>query len=253
VSENNNQVKPLAPDLQPTQDEEFWKSKKLRRTRLSIVLIGIVILILVSVGFVVSSDLAQGQNALASLSADSNTLYLANWSKGLDNWSGGPGWQWKQSGMINSNNLMGSTTNPPAFVLLAPYQPTSSAFQVTASIMDANATIYTTAHFGVVIGVNKSYDGYFCGLGQDGIGIDALSGGTDHKVIVGQTNADGIDTSSPQYDVYTVQVRKNVITFFFDGQQEAQITVSTNLVGASIGLYADSGVDVQGFRVEKLT
>jgi hypothetical protein len=38
------------------------------------------------------------------LRADAQTLYMADWSKDLDSWSGGAQWHWQEHGVISSDN-----------------------------------------------------------------------------------------------------------------------------------------------------
>lgn len=197
-----------------------------------------------------------------ALAPDSNTVYLADWSKGLNHWSGGAEWKWIQSGIIGSDGGQsvqdyGDDSSPTMYLLGAPYRPTNADYEVDAQIQYLHNTGSNGGDFGIVLRVDRGANGYFCGYDgyDERYDIDLMQNGQGSMTSLTSNNSysDSSDTPGEQYHTYKVTVEKNNIACFVDGKQVARVTDNTYLGAGSIGLRSYStAIDVHSFRVEKM-
>jgi hypothetical protein len=239
MNEYGDQVTRSTPNLAEEKDRETSRQKTSRRFLWRAGAIGISVVLIVSIwiGFL--------NTRCQPLRADANTLYLANWSKNLDHWSGGSQWHWQQPGVISSEGALGTP------LLLAPYHPSNADLEVDAQIKVLGYSFRDETIFGIVIGVDRQGNSYRCGLNW-GRAIERLQGDPSEG-IAGFTEDDSVGRDFSTYVTLRVTVEKNVMTLFFDEQQFAQATVTAFHADGSLGVFATNGaVEVQGFRVEKL-
>ena len=193
----------------------------------------------------------------SALTADGHTLFLADWSTNLDNWSGGDEWKWIQRGIIGSDggqNHQNYGSNPTDYLLMPSYRPTSADYEVDAQIQYVRNT-QGSGDFGIVLRVDESNGGYFCGFNGSNYDIALIPNGQSSTTSLLQTtgsrNSVKRDTG---YPTERVRIQNNEITLFVDNQQVAQATDSTYLSAGVVGLRANGTVvDVHSFRVESLS
>ncbi len=187
------------------------------------------------------------------LSADANTLYLADWSKDLDSWMGGAQWHWKEPGVISSvPATIPLYSQPPDLYFLSPYHPDANDIEIDAQIksLDWGTTFVGDGPvFGIALEMDSQYRGYVCSevplfLGHVGLPAQGI------------TRYSGIDEAHIDFSHYVdfkVTIQRQVAALFLDGQQIARATLSAYHAGGSVGVYSLYGtIEVEGFRVEKL-
>ena len=162
-------------------------------------------------------------------------LYTANWSTGMDGWSGGTEWKASQNMLLSDgSNCCGG----PESIVVAPYQPGNIAdYQVQARIQFIQAdTLCNGYSFGVMLRMDASENGYegavnlangACTLNQAKATV-RVNNTTElgHKPFIPGTG----------WHVYTVQVQGDQITMFIDGVQMLAAIDNTHLTGGQVGL-----------------
>jgi|ERR1051326_2460530 hypothetical protein len=186
------------------------------------------------------------------LGADANTLYMADWSKGLGDWSGGSQWHWVELGVLSSEDESSPPVSSADFnpLLLAPYRPSVANIQVDAQIKVLGYGFRDETIFGIAVGFDNGGNGYACGLNW-GRGIQGRPEDSAERVtqyVQGNAGADFSD-----YVTLTVKIRDDRMTVLINGGEFAEATVPSYQAGGFVGLYASNGaVEVRGFRVDKL-
>ncbi len=188
------------------------------------------------------------------LRADANTLYLADWSKDINGWTGGDQWHWKAPGVISSvPDSIPLYSQPQDLFFLAPYHPSADDIEIDAQIKSldwGNTFVGEGPIYGIVMGMDSQYMGYSCSE------VPRFLGHVDDWTDQGITGYAGIDDAHlnfADYVNFTLKIQHHVVTLYLNGQQTAQATLPAYQTGGAVGVYSLYGtIEVEGFRVEKL-
>ena len=240
-----SQTQPFLHHVIEERNKRTQEQKKSRRFLWGGLAFGAVVMVVLSTFVLYVYDRFNPQ----PLRADTNTLYLADWSKGFDGWSGGKEWQWKQPGVIGTKDVPSDND-----LLLAPYHASNTNVQIDMQLKVIDpGWVNDDSEQGIAIGVGAQGQGYRCGYNLLAA-IELLqensssAGVSDYR----ESN-DTSDTWGNGFRTFTVTIRNNVITLFFDGQQVAQAIATAYDTAGSLGLYANGDmVEVQSFRIDKL-
>jgi hypothetical protein len=228
-----------------------------KKRKLQFFWIGLVLAMVLSIAPCVTTFLFTFWHPILPLSADANTLYLADWSKDMDGWTGGDQWHWKQPGVISSQVLDPSTYTTPSqesLLFLAPYHPTDADIQIDAQIKSldwGNTFVGDGPDFGILVGIDGQYMGYLCAAMPNYFShvIDWSEEG-----ITGYSGIGEAPDDFRQYVNFTVKIQHQVATFYLNGQWIAQATLTNYQPGGAVGLLSLYGaIEVQGFRIDKLS
>ncbi len=177
-------------------------------------------------------------------------LYQADWTSGMNGWTGGS--QWKVvNGMLVSDGTNAGYTATGVDAVTAPYQPSTANYAVEASIQIVSSP--DPCYFGIrgrVQSDGSNYDGYF-------VGFDTSSGGA---VIASFSAGDywalrGSKEYSPGsgWHTYRAAFKDNQLTLLIDGNVVLQATDNKFLSAGQVGLgNGRCQVDVNRFQVLSL-
>jgi serine/threonine protein kinase len=172
------------------------------------------------------------------------TLYSANWSSGLGDWTGAAQWKWIQKGQIGSDGT--STDN---FLLLSSYHPSTPNYAVEAQIQLVRYTSSYYGDFGILVRTDAGGNGYYASVDQTNGLIIALMDGSNQDNYGANLNQNSY-TPDTKYHTYRIEVKTNTITLFLDGQQIGQATDNTYLDARQVGLRAyNAEINVTSFKV----
>lgn len=170
-------------------------------------------------------------------------LYQADWSKGMDGWSGGSQWGVNSSGILVSN---GNSQNNKFIV--APYRPTTANYAVEAQIqfLQPLSPSSDPTLFGIMVRGAAEGDkiGYDCYMYNNSARIRVAA---DPNSQVLQQTPYTLDTS---WHTYRVEVNNNSIKCFIDNMQVLQVTDNTYMLPGEVGLLdINSQINVRSFTV----
>ncbi len=207
---------------------------------------------------------AQGSKPPASTPPQpSNSLYQANWSGGLNGWSGSSDWKTVNGMLINDGTARTHETNGTTLPIFAPYRPHSANYAVEAemqfvSMGDQGSEDCKNPVIAIAVRANNQ-DGYLGGMdfplgGCVGGNMAAIWNMNDiitHSryptgaALVSQNFSPGTD-----YHVYRIEARGNNIRLLIDGNVIATLTDNRYLSPGQIGLLADAvQVNIRSFKV----
>ena len=176
-----------------------------------------------------------------SVATTSNSIiYQANWSTGLDGWSGTNQWH-ASNGQLYSDGS-------DCCNILAPYLMGSiSNYAIEASIKIVGAN---DSFFGVVArgqGDSSNLSGYICGMA----GVTDEGGGNFSGLAsISYVGYKGPALQSTSYNpgsdwhLYRIEVNRDSITLLIDGQIHTQLTDSTFSSGGHIGFRLADGMGI---------
>lgn len=171
-------------------------------------------------------------------------LYTADWSNGMDGWSGSS--QWK----VNSNMLLSDGTT--ADYILAPYQVTTPNYSVVANIkVIRSLNTYNGCNFWLVSRMDSAGNGYSGGieqfLGASGSNSYLFLSLYNHNNLVQINYSPSPSDATHTYEMDSVN---NQLTFSIDGKQLLQTIDNTYLSPGSAGIYSDScELEITGFQI----
>ena len=193
------------------------------------------------------------ENKQASQTAGQATLYRADWSRGFDNWSGFPLWQWSQL----QGGMLTTTSTIPNNVLLAPYHPSASSYEVEAQIQRiAYSGIQGQGQaFGIIVHLTNT-NGYICGLGSHfkpehffiGQITPPSTNGPYYSITDHQTSVSHLNT---QWHVYSVIVTDTYVSCLIDGKPLFSIVAANNAMSDKVGIYIDTtAIAIKSFVIK---
>jgi hypothetical protein len=215
-----------------------------------------------------SSNNAPGQGGTTTqpappptpLPASGTIVYRADWSSGMNGWTGGAGWQWS-GGMLVSAQKSNGYSDIASNAAVAPYQPGAlSNYAIEASIRIIGCPTGVPASFpcggfGVLGRFDTNQDkGYIGGVGE-------LTSGTPYS---GVANINYGDPSPGSYDelarttytpgsdthTYRVEVQDTHLRLFIDGSLVLQTEDTRYLSAGRVGVVAfGPAVAVTSFMV----
>lgn len=163
-----------------------------------------------------------------------NILYQANWSSGMNGWSG-PGWK-SVAGMLVSDGSNGAP-------ILAPYQPTTPNYAIEVEAR-ADSGCSNGSYFTMVARDAQSgfYSAEVCGGGI--YAVDA-SGNSNQIATLNNPPDPGHG-----WHTYRLEVKDNRVTLLYDGSALASATDNRYLDAGQVGLQASGmQVSVRSFKV----
>ncbi len=205
------------------------------------IFIGIGLLVLVLLSASVFTLLAQNKAP----------LYTADWSNGLNGWTGSSEWSTANGELISNGHWPGSSSAPATTgddSVLSPYQPSTADYALEARIRILSAPDKCwLALRGRVQRDGSGYNGYF-------VGFDAYMG---DGIIAYFTPSIGFfplqsKSYSPGSDwhTYRAEFQGNQITLKIDGNSVLQVTNNANPSPGQIGLEnGDCQIEVSSFKV----
>lgn len=221
----------------PSQAPIFKKKRKLTITAIAVSIFIILILVFAST---IYSESFKGNSG--------KPLYSANWSKGMNGWTGVHGqWSVSSGSLVNSPNANGFQS----ILILAPYKTTRiSNFVVEVTIK----ILHLDGDFGVYLRGNPNNIGYKVGI-QTGTG--------SHTYLAVSCNAScgelqrNLYPTDFNWHTYQIVIKGNTIKMYVDGNNlpilyavDLDNTVSS---GDILGLYANHiRIAVRSFKVYAL-
>jgi hypothetical protein len=211
------------------------------RNRRFIILIGATLLVLILLGAGVITLLAQN-NA---------SLYTADWSSGLNGWTGSSEWSVANGELISNGHWSGNPTAPATTggdTIIAPYQPSTAdyALQARIKILSTPDKCWLALR-GRVQNDDSGYNGYF-------VGYDAYFG--DGIIAYFAPKVGFVSLQSKSYSpgfawhIYRAEFKGNQITLKIDGHTLLQVTNIANPNAGQVGLEnGDCQIEVSGYRV----
>lgn len=171
-----------------------------------------------------------------------SVLYRADWSAGMDGWSGSADWTALRGELLSAGN---------GGLAVAPIEIESVGdFAVEAEIRLVRYTTLSTASFGVKVRIQDGGAGYAVGNDQSG-GVIALR--TDHGGGVPATLDSQPFTPDEGWHRYRIEARGNELRGFVDGAPVLNATDNTFLTGKRVGLWNNGAqLSVRGFEVSEL-
>lgn len=169
--------------------------------------------------------------------ASGRLLYQAPWSKDNGGWAASTHWHWS-----DQNGGMIATDSGTNSLMFAPYQLSTSAYAIEASIQRLSYTNMDGTAYGVVVGRTPD-KGEVCGVGihekPEHFFISQLTPPTTQS----QPHVD-IDllrspvTMNTQWHTYRVEVTANHIRYFLDSKFIGQVNNDNHIQGGQVGIYA---------------
>lgn len=166
------------------------------------------------------------------------TPYAADWSVGLNGWTGNPDWHAVGGQLLNDGTGYESGGDP---TIIAPFVPPSPDYTVQADMQAVAATDQSffsgQISFGIVV-----RDGYRVGYCQ-GIGLYTCS--TDQEnLVISNSRPDNPIVHVPfhpskEWHTYRVDVRANTISLFVDGAKVLETSDNRYLTTGRIGFWSD--------------
>jgi hypothetical protein len=195
-----------------------------------------------SISFVVFGVLTLAFPASPSVAASPQVLYAADWSAGLNGWTGGPSWK-PLRGMLVSDGTGGSLDQ-----VLAPYDTRDLAdYAVEARIRVIRAAPgWASGVLGLAVRGSTAGGGYL-GLVRNGdeVAIRESGGGL---IAEGQSFV-----PDAAWHTYRLEVDGNAVTFLIDGGRVATVLDNRFLTGGLTGLVDYSyQIEVDTYRVLRL-
>ena len=171
-------------------------------------------------------------------------LYSANWSTGLNGWTGGSEWKPVSGLLVSDGTGNGDDT------ILAPLLPRLPNYAIEAQIRLVRKPVaLATCYFGVV-GHVKNNGGYYVG---------PRNGGGSYVLVIAQQSSGFPQLSSQPDDpgtdphTYRVEFRGNQIIVMIDGYSVLQTSDNQYLDPGKVGLYNyGCPIEVSGFTVKSL-
>jgi hypothetical protein len=172
-----------------------------------------------------------------------SVLYRADWSAGMDGWSGSADWTALRGELLSAGN---------GGLAVAPIEIESVGdFAVEAEIRLVRYTTLSTASFGVKVRIQDGGAGYAVGNDQSG-GVIALR--TDLGGGVPATLDSQPFAPDEGWHRYRFEVRGNELRGFVDGAPVLSATDNTFLTGKRVGLWNNGAqLSVRGFEVSELS
>jgi hypothetical protein len=190
-----------------------------------------------------------------------NVLYRADWSKGLDGWSGVGGWKTLRSQLLNdgSNEYANVWTK-------APYQLGDTAdYAVEADIQVVSVADPQFDGFGIVVRNSGGASASASASSQAGYkaGIDGQTGYVGGPLEAARITRPGPYGPKPiakakfdpgkEWHLYRVEADGNTIRFLIDGAVIAKGVDNTYLSGGQVGLWSKGvQLNVRSFKITKL-
>lgn len=176
-------------------------------------------------------------------------LYKAQWSKDRGGWIASSRWHWsdQDGGMITTD----SQTNS---LMFAPYQPSTPAYAVEASIQHLSYTSMEGNAYGIVVGRTLE-KGEVCGVGVHEKPEHFFIGQLGTPTTQSQPTIAVDVFRSPvvldtQWHAYRVEVTPGEIRFFWDSKPIAQVTNDNHIQGGEVGIYAvGTFISIRSFAV----
>lgn len=177
--------------------------------------------------------------------APGTILYSADWSNGMDGWSGST--QWK----VNNGMLLSDGTNYD--YILTPYQLSTANYKVVAHVKLISVTGNGDGRFGIVSRVDTSGNGYAAGLAGVNTGDGNPSSaniGLDWAYSRVLATVNYLPSPLNDWHTYVMSVQNNQITLLVDGKQLLQTTDNTYLSPGNVGLYCGgSELEISSFQI----
>ncbi len=197
-----------------------------------------------------------GSQTATALPVIAHTLYHANWSKNLDGWQGESQWHHVDTDLIGSDGSSNySYDDANMYSLLAPYQPPTTDYAVEAQIKFVRFN--GDGDFGVLLRVDNNGDGYLCGF-EDSYDsatpiISVITAGESSSNPISSDSNSNFTLDTLNFHTIRVEVNKDIITMFVDGNQLLQATDNSYLSAGTVGLRSNGAVfNVHSFQVMKL-
>jgi hypothetical protein len=229
---------PPPPPPPPTQ---------LRGNRRFIILIGTILLVLILLGAGIFTLLTRKNAPL-----NTNTpLFTADWSSGLNGWTGSSEWSAANGELISNGHWSGDLSAPATTggdAIMSPYQPSTAdyALQARMRVLSTPDKCWLALR-GRVRNDGSGYSGYF-------VGYDAYYGGGNIAYFDPSVGFDSLEGKS--YDpgfgwhIYRAEFRGNEIILRIDGYTLLQVTDSANTNAGQVGLESgDCRIEVSSFKV----
>jgi beta-lactam-binding protein with PASTA domain len=186
----------------------------------------------------------------------SNILYEADWSGGMNGWSGTSGWT-TTDGMLVNNGEGSAETGTPASIL-APYQPDTPDYTIVAVIALTGTTKPVSGSvraFGQVARYTPA-GAYTFGCGPDpGSGLDNLFVANPGK---GEPIVDNVLGQAPfdpgtDFHTYRFEVNGSTITVSVDSSQDIKVTDDRYTSAGQVGLWAaGTPISVKSFKIYRV-
>ena len=183
----------------------------------------------------------------------SNILYEADWSGGMNGWSGTSGWT-TTGGMLVNNGEGSAETGTPASIL-APYQPDTADYTIVAVIALSGTTKPVSGSvraFGQVARYTSA-GAYTFGCGPDpGSGLDNLFVANPGK---GEPIVDNVLGQAPfdpgtGFHTYRFDLKGSTITVSVDSFQDIKVTDDRYTSAGQVGLWAaGTPISVKSFTI----
>lgn len=171
-------------------------------------------------------------------------LYRADWSKGMDGWSGSEDWTALGGKLLCAGKDFSLTVGAVAPLDL----DRAEGYAVEADIQLLRYTI-SNGSFGVMVRVQEDGTGYGAGhVPSDKAVVLRTEQGGGRPVLDSQAFTPG-----GEWHRYRIEVRDNELRAFIDGAPTLSATDNTFLTGKRVGLWSSGAqLSVRGFEVTEL-
>lgn len=182
--------------------------------------------------------------------ASGNTIYKADWSRGMNGWAGPPSWKAVNGMLVNDGS---STTGRGR--ISAPCQPDTANYAVEAEIqlIPPENCAFVGQQFGLVARADEQ-GGILGGLLCSNDGLVLASTDTEFSLIREDDRIAEKDfTIDGKWHTYRLEVKGNSVRLLVDGAPFLNGTDNRRLDSGDVGMFASElQINVRSFEIERL-